>query len=84
MESYIASVMMFAFNYAPESWMLCNGATLPISQYQALFSLLGTNYGGDGRATFQLPDLRGKSPLDASSTDCHYCICIYGVYPPRP
>ena len=84
MESFIATVMMFGFNFAPVGWLFCNGATLPINQYQALFSLLGTTYGGDGRTTFHLPDLRGKSSLDSSPTDCHYCICVEGVYPQRP
>lgn len=54
---------MVGFNYAPQGWALCNGQTLPISQNQALFSLLGTHYGGDGRTTFALPDLQGRVPV---------------------
>ena len=54
---------MVGFNYAPRGWALCNGQTIPITQNQALFSLLGTHYGGDGRTTFALPDLRGRVPV---------------------
>jgi microcystin-dependent protein len=54
---------MFAFSFAPQGWALCNGQLLPIAQNQALFSLLGTTYGGDGRTTFALPDLRSRVPV---------------------
>ncbi|WP_246169016.1 phage tail protein [Rudanella paleaurantiibacter] len=54
---------MVAFNYAPQGWAQCNGQILPINQNQALFSLLGTTYGGDGRVNFALPDLRGRLPM---------------------
>lgn len=60
---YIGEVRLVAFNYAPQGWALCNGQVLPISQYQALFALIGTTYGGDGRSTFALPDLRGRLPI---------------------
>lgn len=63
MEPFIAEIRMFAGNFAPNGWALCDGQILSISQNTALFSLLGTTYGGDGRATFGLPDLRGRSPL---------------------
>lgn len=63
MEPFIGQITMVGFNYAPQGWALCNGQTLPISQNQALFSLLGTYYGGDGRTTFALPDLRGRAPV---------------------
>ncbi len=63
MEPYIGQITMVGFNYAPRDWALCNGQTLPISQNQPLFSLLGTSYGGDGRTTFALPDLRGRVPV---------------------
>lgn len=55
--------MLFAGNFAPVGWALCNGQLLPISQNAALFSLLGTTYGGDGQSTFGLPDLRGRAPI---------------------
>ncbi len=63
MEPFIGEVIMFAGNFAPRGWAFCEGQLLPISQYSALFSILGTTYGGDGRTTFALPDLRGRSPI---------------------
>lgn len=60
MEPFIGQILMFGGNFAPRGWALCDGALLAISQNQALFSILGTTYGGDGRTTFQLPDLRGR------------------------
>lgn len=60
MQPAIGEIRMFAGNFAPRSWALCQGQLLPISQNQALFSILGTTYGGDGRTTFGLPDLRGR------------------------
>ncbi len=62
-ESMIGEVKMFAGNFAPRGWALCEGQLLPISSNQALFSILGTTYGGDGRTTFALPDLRGRVPI---------------------
>tara|TARA_R110002073_G_scaffold233329_2_gene394524 strand:+ start:11858 stop:12439 length:582 start_codon:yes stop_codon:yes gene_type:complete len=62
-EPYLGEIRMFAGNFAPRGWTLCLGQNLPINQNQALFSLLGTTYGGDGRTTFALPDLRGRVPI---------------------
>ncbi|MFC3880798.1 phage tail protein [Algoriphagus namhaensis] len=62
MEPTLAEIRIFAGNFAPRGWALCQGQLLPISQNQALFALLGTIYGGDGRTTFALPDLRGRFP----------------------
>ncbi len=62
-EAYIGELRIFGFGYAPKSWAQCNGQTLPINQNQALFSILGTTYGGDGVTTFRLPDLRGVAPV---------------------
>ena len=62
-DAYIGEIRMFAGNFAPKGWALCDGQLLPISQNQALFALLGTTYGGDGQTTFALPDLRGRMPL---------------------
>lgn len=61
MEPFIAQIQAFGFNFAPRGWNECNGALLAISSNPALFSLLGTTYGGDGRATFAVPDLRGRN-----------------------
>jgi microcystin-dependent protein len=62
-EPFIGEIQVFPFGFAPRGWAQCNGQLLPINQYQALFSLLGTMYGGDGRTTFALPDLRGRVAL---------------------
>ena len=60
---FVAEIRMFGFNFAPTGWAQCNGQLLPISQNTALFSLLGTFYGGDGKSTFALPNLEGRLPL---------------------
>ncbi len=65
-EQFVGEIRLFGFPFPPRSWALCQGQTLPISQNQALFSLLGTFYGGDGRTTFGLPDLRGRAPVGAN------------------
>src|ERR671937_172937 len=59
-EPFLAEIRLVSFNFAPKGWALCNGQLLPINQNQALFALLGTTYGGDGRTTFALPDLRDR------------------------
>jgi len=63
MEPFLAQIILFGGNFAPRGWAFCNGQILQISQNSALFSLLGTTYGGDGRTTFGLPDLRGRAPI---------------------
>lgn len=63
MDVFLGSIMTFGFNYAPYGWANCNGQTMQVSQYSALFALLGTYYGGNGTSTFVLPDLRGRSPI---------------------
>ena len=65
MDPYIGQSIMFGGNFAPRGWALCNGQLLSIAQNTALFSILGTTYGGDGRTTFGLPDLRGRTPIHA-------------------
>ena len=62
-DQFLAEVRMFAGNFAPSGWAFCNGQVLPISQNTALFSLLGTTYGGNGKSTFALPNLQGSMPL---------------------
>lgn len=62
-EPFLSEVRMMSFVFAPKGWALCNGQLLPINQNQALFSLLGTTFGGDGRVNFALPDLRGRTPI---------------------
>ena len=67
MEPFLGMVMPVAFNFAPKNWALCNGQLMQISQNQALFALLGNRFGGDGRSTFALPDLRGRAARGAQS-----------------
>jgi microcystin-dependent protein len=66
-EPFLSEIRMMSFVFAPKGWALCNGQLLPINQNQALFSLLGTTYGGDGRVNFALPDLRGRAPIHMGS-----------------
>src|SRR4051794_22295228 len=65
MEAFIGQITIFAGNFAPRGWALCNGQLLAIAQNTALFSILGTTYGGNGQTTFALPDLRGRAPVHA-------------------
>src|SRR2546422_883722 len=60
---FVAEIRIFPFNFAPKGWAFCDGQILPLSQNTALFSLLGTTYGGDGKSNFALPDLQGRAPM---------------------
>src|SRR5579872_6331435 len=62
-QPYVGEIRMFAGNFAPAGWMFCEGQLLPISEFETLFNLIGTTYGGDGQSTFALPDLRGRVPI---------------------
>src|ERR671922_2860209 len=62
-DPFVAEIRIFPFNFAPKGWAFCDGQILPISQNTALFSLLGTTYGGDGKSTFALPDLQGRAAM---------------------
>lgn len=74
---FLGQVILFAGNFAPRGWSLCDGALLPISQYTALFSIIGTTYGGDGRTTFALPKIDNQG-------DCRYIIATENaVFPQR-
>jgi microcystin-dependent protein len=66
-EPFLAEIRIMSFGFPPKGWALCNGQLLPIAQNQALFSLLGTTYGGDGRVNFALPNLQGRSPIHTGS-----------------
>ncbi|OAZ50561.1 phage tail protein [Paenibacillus polymyxa] len=79
-EPYIGEITMYPYTYAPKGWLKCEGQLLDISQNTVLYSLLGTNFGGDGVRTFALPDLRGASPLP----NVNYYIATEGDYPSRP
>jgi microcystin-dependent protein len=62
-QPYVGEIRIFAGNFAPAGWQFCEGQLLPISEFETLFNLIGTTYGGDGQATFALPDLRGRIPI---------------------
>jgi microcystin-dependent protein len=80
-DPFIAEVMVFAGNFCPKGWAAMNGQLLPINQNQALFSLLGTNYGGNGTTTFALPTAR---PIfDANGVALTQCIALVGIFPSR-
>jgi len=64
MDYYLGQIGIYGFNFAPRGWALCAGSLLPITQYTALYSLIGTTYGGDGQTTFALPDLQGRVPFN--------------------
>lgn len=66
-EPFLSEIRIMSFGFAPKGWALCNGQLLPINQNQALFSLLGTTFGGDGRVNFALPDSRGNTPIHVGS-----------------
>ena len=68
-EPFLAEVRIVGFNFAPRGWAFCDGQILPINQNQSLYSLLGTTYGGDGRTSFALPDLRGRTPIHTGSSN---------------
>ena len=79
-EVFLGEVTLLPYDFAPRDWEKCEGQTLTIVSNPSLFSLVRTLYGGDGRTTFALPDLHGKSP-DPSVV---YCICVNGIFPQRP
>ena len=66
-EPFLSEIRLVSFNFAPKGWAMCNGQLLPINQNQALFSLLGTTFGGNGMTNFALPDLRGRTPIHVGS-----------------
>ena len=68
-EPFLAEIKIVGFDFAPRGWAFCDGQILPINQNQSLYSLLGTTYGGDGRTSFALPDLRGRTPIHVGSSN---------------
>ena len=77
MEPFVGQILLFPYNFAPVNWAYCDGQLLAISQYEMLFTLIGTTYGGDGTSTFALPNLKGTEPTPS----VHYCISLQGIYP---
>jgi microcystin-dependent protein len=66
---FVGEIRMTGFNFAPDGWFLCNGQSLPISEYEVLFNLIGTTYGGNGQTTFNLPDLQGRIPFHQGTSN---------------
>jgi microcystin-dependent protein len=79
MDYYIGEIELFPFGFAPMGWMLCNGTIMQIMQNQALYSLIGNRFGGNGTSTFAIPNLTNDTP----ALGMNYYICIYGIYPSR-
>ncbi len=79
MDYLMGTIQLFPYTFSPQHWVPCNGTLLDINTYQALFSLLGTRFGGDGRTTFGVPDLRTA----AIGPYNQYYICVQGIYPSR-
>ena len=80
-DAYLGEVRAMPYGFAPQGWAPCQGQLVPLSANTALFSLLGTTYGGDGRSTFALPTL---APLEGKCGTLQYCIAIQGTFPQRP
>ncbi len=75
-QPYVGEIRIFAGNFPPAGWMFCEGQTLPIAEYETLFQLIGTTYGGDGQETYNLPDLRGRLPLHQGTGPSGYTYTI--------
>ena len=82
-EGTIGEIRLFSGTFAPQGWAYCDGATLNISGNEALFSILGNSYGGDGKLNFQLPNLAAIKESDGGPTPIKYVICLQGMYPQR-
>lgn len=79
-EPYVGETRLFAFDFAPPGWLQCQGQLLPIAEYEELFQLIDTTYGGDGQTTFALPN--GAGP-ESGGTPLNLCISLFGAFPPR-
>ncbi|MGC6173822.1 phage tail protein [Lacrimispora sp. 38-1] len=82
MDPYIGQIQLFPYNFEPRGWVLCDGRTMQIMQNQALYSLIGVTFGGNGTTEFKIPDLRDANPL-AVTNQMKYYIAIEGLYPMR-
>lgn len=80
MDPYVGQIELFPYTYEPVDWALCDGRLLPITEYDVLYSLIGTQYGGDGQTNFALPNLKGTEPIPGTN----FYIALNGIYPQRP
>ncbi|MTK06405.1 MAG: tail fiber protein [Hungatella sp.] len=83
MDPYMGQIQLFPYNFEPRGWMLCDGRSLKIAYYNALYSLIGITFGGNGTTEFKLPDLRNANPL-STTNQMKYYIAVEGLYPVRP
>jgi microcystin-dependent protein len=83
MDPLVGEIRLLPYNFTPNNWAPCDGTLLQINQHVALFSLIGTAFGGDGKTTFALPDLRKHLPWQPNQGQGTYCIAVNGVYPQR-
>ena len=83
MDPFIGEIRAFGFTFAPLGWAQCNGQVMPINENQELFTVLGATYGGDGRTTFALPDLRKSGISAGPGITVLYYIALRGIFPPR-
>jgi microcystin-dependent protein len=79
MEPFVGQIALFPYDFVPKGWSACEGQLIPVNQNQMLFALVGTTFGGDGRTSFSLPNLKGKEP----EANLRYCIAIEGIFPQR-
>lgn len=79
MDAFIGDIFLFPYGFTPQDWCICDGRQLQVNSNQALFSLIGNKYGGDGRVNFNLPNLKGAEPIPGMN----YYIAIRGIYPQR-
>lgn len=83
-DMFLGAVMLFPYNFVPQGWHPCDGSLADMQRNMALFSLLGTTFGGDGRTTFGLPNLNTPDNPLTKDGKLRFCICMQGIYPPRP
>ncbi len=79
MDYFLGQIVLFPYGFAPMGWLVCNGQVLNVMQYQAVFSLIGNKFGGNGSTTFCVPNLQGAEPVPGMG----YYICMQGLYPVR-
>ena len=84
MDPFIGDIKLFAGNYAPEGWLLCNGAAMPLTQYEALYAVIGNTYGANIPESFNLPKLDGAAVDGQGGVKINYIIAITGEFPQKP
>jgi microcystin-dependent protein len=84
MEPFLGLIKLFPYGFAPKGWLLCDGRSLTIQQFTALYSLLGVKFGGNASTTFFLPNLTNSAPITATGQPTAYYIATEGIYPTKP